>query len=425
LSDWAGALAAAFDASLDEAAMSNGPRDSLRSRSPAAVLEQLEVTANALKISRLLDLTPLDTVGLCVFSAVVPNAVTDCYANGKGPDRDTALVSALMEAYELHAISQPISTRALYAKTVAEVEARAGASVIDPNTLPLPVIQRFAADTRFDWLPVLELGARKEFYLPADLFSFAYGNGPFAQSAGAFATSSGKSAGSSAFDALLHALLELVERDAFVMSQFEPQRAIHAQDADLGSDAAALIKRLGALAIEAYLFELTTDLGIPVVKACLAEPSGFGKFHIHKGISAHVDRPLAIYRALLEACQVRLTYFVGSREDVADGPAAESQLEALRAHHQSAPKADDALPSARRDLRHAIDAVLAALRGIGCDRVYVANLSDPRIGLPALSCYVPHLEGLYPGELGFRLDRRGEAARVRWRARGGTQGLAY
>lgn len=425
MSDWASALARAFDAAREEATMSNGPNDSLRSRSPAEVLAQLERTGNALRISRVLDLTPLDSVGLCVFSAVLPNGITDCYSNGKGPDRDSALVSALMEAYELHAISQPVAPRVLLAKSVGEIAAL-GAHV-DPNQLPLPVIERFGPDTRFDWLPALELGSARELYMPADLFSFAYGNGPLARSAGAFATSGGKSAGSSAFDALLHALLELVERDAFVIGQFEPQRALDRDGLELSADAAQLIARLEALGLEVYLFELTTELGVPVVKACLAEASGFGEYHIHKGIAAHLDRPLAIYRALLEACQVRLTYFVGSREDVGDGPAPEAQVEALRAHHGSAPRAAAAAAPARRDLHDSIDFVLRALRDIGCDRVFVANLSDPRIGLPALACYVPHLEGFYPAESGpgFRLDRRGEAARARMLARGETRGLAY
>jgi len=190
VSDWQHALAAAFGASAGDSDASHGPADGMRSRSPAEVLIQLQATAGILRISRLIDLTPLDTVGMCVFSAVVPNAVTDCYTNGKGSDRDSALVGALMEAYELHAISQPIAQRVLYAKTVAEVQALGAA--VDPNGLPLPVVQSFPADARFDWIPALELGTCQELLLPADLFSFAYGNGPVAQSAGAIATSGGK-----------------------------------------------------------------------------------------------------------------------------------------------------------------------------------------------------------------------------------------
>jgi len=421
---WKHALAEAFGASVDESDTSSGPADSLRSRSPAAVLAQLQATGGNLRISRLIDLTPLDTVGLCVFSAVVPNGVTDCYTNGKGPDRDTALVSALMEAYELHAISQPVAPRVLHARTLGEVQAL-GRSV-DPNSLPLPVVQSFAPDARFDWIPALELGTCEEHYLPADLFSFAYGNGPISQSAGAYATSGGKAAGSSAFDALLHALLELVERDAFVISQYDPQRSLDVSELAREPGAAALLERLHALGVEVFLFELTTELGVPVVKACLAEPSGFGQVHIHKGLAAHVDRPLAAYRALLEACQVRLTYFVGSRDDVGEGPAPDSALDALRTHHRNAARAANARALAGRgQLIDAIEGVRSALARVGCSRVYVANLSDPRVGLPALACYVPQLEGLYPGEHGLRLGQRGEAARARSRARGDDGGLAY
>jgi YcaO-like protein with predicted kinase domain len=423
VSDWQHALAEAFGASVDESDTSRGPTDSLRSRSPAAVLPQLQLAGNVLRISRLIDLTPLDTVGMCVFSAVVPNAVTDCYTNGKGSDRDSALVGALMEAYELHAISQPIAPRVLHAKTLSEVQA--AGSAIDPSSLPLPVAQSFAPEVRFDWIPALELGTCTEHYLPADLFSFAYGNGPISRSAGSYATSGGKAVGSSVFDALLHALLELVERDAFIIGQYDPQRSLDVSELEHEAGTAALLGRLRALGLEVYLFELTTELGIPVVKVCLAEPSGFGRVHIHKGIAAHVDRPFAAHRALLEACQVRLTYFVGSRDDVGRGPAPDSALEALREHHRSAPRAAAARAlCGRGQLIDAIEGVRSALARVGCERVYVANLSDPRVGLPALACYIPHLEGIYLGEHGWRLNRRGEAARARCAARGGTA-LAY
>src|SRR6478736_5643799 len=89
-----------------------------RRLAPAATLAAIRPIAETCGVTRLADITGLDTIGIPVFQAIRPLARSLSVSQGKGVTRVAARVSALMESIELH-----------HAETVAPTEhgpARAG-----------------------------------------------------------------------------------------------------------------------------------------------------------------------------------------------------------------------------------------------------------------------------------------------------------
>jgi ribosomal protein S12 methylthiotransferase accessory factor len=247
-------------------------------------------------------------------------------------------------------------------------------------------------------------------YAPADLFSFAYGTAGVVRTVRRRGTN-GLASGNSAYEAIAHGLYELVERDAIVLSNFGPSRAL----ANPRGRLAELVDQIERAGVEILLFDLTSDLGVPVYQAYLVDACGFDAYHLHSGAGCHHDPEVALARAITEACQVRLTYFVGAREDVADPTVDEAAYRALRrCHGEAAPAAPPEAPPPG-DLAVAIADLLERLAAAGCPDVYAASLSLHGFDQVAIRCYVPGLEGPYHDEAGNLLvGARAWEQRERW-----------
>jgi YcaO-like protein with predicted kinase domain len=387
------------------AADRRGALGDTRPRPVEETLASLAPRLADLGITRVIELTPLDRIGVDVFNLCVPNRHTECYSAGKGLTREAALVSGLMEALEIRCVTALHPGRALLGRRRDEVP-----GALDPTDLPLPFRQDLTGEERHDWLPCVELGSGDRVFLPADLFGFAYGKAPGVSHATAHRSTNGTGAGNSLVEATVQALYELVERDATVLSSFGVPRP-------LGSST-ALLERLERAGISAYVFDLTTDIGLPVYQVYLVEPCGISRHHRHAGFGCHRDPEIALVRAITEACQVRLTYFAGAREDVDDPIVDDAVRDALVAYHaEGTPVPLPAEPSAL-DPSAALDEALARLAAVGCPAAYLADLSLPAFEQRVVRVWVPGLEGPFgDGAGGWQIGERGWRHRERQGAR--------
>ncbi|MCH9683434.1 MAG: YcaO-like family protein [Deltaproteobacteria bacterium] len=392
-----------------------------RTRSVSETLASIGGRLADLGVSRVIDLTPLDRIGLPVFNVCIPNRFTECYTAGKGITREACLVSGLMEAFEIRCATARHPRYELCG--VPRARAQEHGEALDPNTLLLPVEGQFDDAQRLDWFRCLELSSQREAYLPADLFGFAYGKANGSTRTTPYVNTNGLASGNSVHEAIVHALLELVERDGLVLSNFGAPRPIAVPDHGLSPALDSLLARLRAVELELLVFDISTDIGLPTYQAYLVDACGFGEYHLHCGMGCHLDPHVALSRAVTEACQVRLTYFAGARNDVADASAGEDAYRALLACHAEAPARP--LPDAAApitDLGDVLDDVQGRLAAVGCDEVWVANLSQPGFEQLAVSCYVPGLEGLCYDEQGqLAVGERG----WQWRQRHGARRFGF
>jgi ribosomal protein S12 methylthiotransferase accessory factor len=139
-------------------------------------------------------------------------------------------------------------------------------------------------------------------------------------------TSSGLAAHPERDAALLHALLELCERDQLARALPRGFTARTVQERLIDPDSlaraaprtAAWRDALQARGFTVHLLDVSGPLGLPTAAALLADRQG-GPVPLTAGYACRPSRDEALLAALLEAAQSRLTEIHGAREDVLHG----------------------------------------------------------------------------------------------------------
>lgn len=281
-----------------------------RSLPPAETLRRVVPWFPAAGITRVADVTHLDRVGIPVYQAVRPASRNLSVSQGKGTTVEASKASAVMEALELW-----------HAEDLSHLTMRR-ASVADMARLNPPPLRQLPwrgdgsglHDLPMDWLAVTSLDGQAAGWLPRSLFELdlvgveRWDLRPFQQ------TSNGLASGNNHDEALLHGLYELVERHALACVRHHPERkrAVDLEAVEHG-DCRDLVRRLHDAGGKLRVFDVTWDVGIPVIMAALIFNDLPWTWH---GSGCHLSPAVALSRALTEAAQSRLTYIAGVRDDL-------------------------------------------------------------------------------------------------------------
>lgn len=289
-----------------------------RTLDPAETWERVQPLLQSFGITRLSRLTGLDRLGIPVWQAVSPNSRSIVINQGKGVSDLDARVSAAMEALERAIACEP-SAGILRASPL-----QMSAMGRRHHTLPqLIAVNRpdIADDEMVTWIEGRDLVAKDAIWAPWEATSLdrTVHECRFWQS------SDGLASGNSETEAILHGLLERVERDAAVLWGLRPvaDRLRTCIDPARLQDPVidALMERYNRAGLAIRVFDLTSDIDVPCYAAFVAEAdilkSREPRFHeVTAGYGAHLACERAVVRALTEAAQSRLTYISGARDDV-------------------------------------------------------------------------------------------------------------
>lgn len=286
-----------------------------RLRTPQETYDLVLPHLGALGITRVASQTGLDRVGLPVWCAYAPNAKAIVIAQGKGVDDTTARISAVMEAVERAIATNPACPRRL---TSAAQLVSEGRRVHQLNSLiarhQLPVTET----EEIFWVEGLDLLRSEAIWLPFDAIDFDRTrlNPRFWQS------SDGLASGNTADEAVLHGLLERIERDALALWSVSSARSRFLRRINPSQFTPCLLavfERIEKAGLQIALFDLTTDLQIPAVAALLAPQQldkGVRYVEVTLGAGAGLTAEAATLRAMLEAVQSRMTFIAGARDDL-------------------------------------------------------------------------------------------------------------
>jgi ribosomal protein S12 methylthiotransferase accessory factor len=229
-------------------------------------------------------------------------------SNGKGTTDASAQLGAIVEALERYCASQARPEALVFGPATA-----LDAPAIAPHELVLYSDRQYGtpgfryrqpgADEALTWIRATVLGSGQTVFVPAALVYLDFaGDGErerFAQM-----TTSGLAGGEDLESAVLAALYELVERDAFVitwLNRLPAARIDFPDDVGIGAEIRRHYRRFG---IETLAFDLTTDLGIPVVLAIAVDRSG-NLPAASVGLGCSLRPQTALDRAVMEVAQVR------------------------------------------------------------------------------------------------------------------------
>ncbi|MCX5285948.1 YcaO-like family protein [Streptomyces sp. NBC_00198] len=278
----------------------------VRSRGPEETWALLEPWLERCGISRVADLTGLDTLGVPVWTAIRPGALTLTASQGKGATPRLAAISAVMESIELWHAEQPLQV---------DKVAPARALELPYPLLSLPVREPHSGlvDVPLEWTTGVGLVSGRRIPVPVGLVQRFL---PTMWRPSVFrATSTGLACGNTPEEAVLHGVYEVMERHALHLDEQMggELRTVVDPDSVEAPYAAELIERVRAAGVVLELLVVESPYGLPVCLAYLWSedyPLWFA------GSGCHHDPHIALTRAITEAAQSRLTCIAGTRDDL-------------------------------------------------------------------------------------------------------------
>ncbi len=342
------------------------------------------------QITRIADLTGLDTLGVPVFAAIRPMGKSLSTQQGKGITADAARISALMESLETW-------TAENLALPVVRASAKSlGSHAVDGRALPRPR-GRLDRSAPWRWVEGWDLVADRAVLVPEQAVTL---DTTFTAPPIFDISSNGLASGNVLVEAIVHALCEVIERDA----EAAWRRA--GGDRRLVLDTIAdpvchdLIERITATGARIFVW----DLGglIPVVGCAIMEDPrepAWRALGFYQGFGAHLVPEVAIARAITEAAQTRLTYIAGGRDDFftfdyerATDPGILADLWDRLAAPCDEPAIFDDLPRRpTRGLGEDLEALVELVLATGAAQVIAVELTHPKLKVPVVKVLVPGL----------------------------------
>ncbi|MGH9643733.1 MAG: YcaO-like family protein [Terriglobales bacterium] len=368
---------------------------------PEKTVQRVHRLAPVMGITRVANVTGLDTIGIPVVMVCRPNSRSIAVSQGKGLTVAAAKASGLMESVEgYHAEHISLSL-----KLASYEELRYTHNVVDVSRLARPINGFFRPTLPLLWIEGRDLLQDTYVWLPYEMVHLNHVL-PLPPGTGCFVNSSnGLASGNHLLEAISHGICEVVERDATTLWSLSARAAQQKTRVDLDSiddaDCRATLEKYERSAVCVAVWETTSDIGIPAFLCLTTErtinplrplPSALG-------FGCHPTRPIALLRALTEAAQSRLTYISGSRDDlgrnayehslssnILESDHARMEMPERMRQFRDAPSFDSA--TFNEDVVWELERLLSA----GITSAIVVNLTKPELGLPVVRVVVPGLE---------------------------------
>ncbi len=279
-----------------------------RYRSPEETRAAVEPLMTEIGVAEIIDLTPLDRLGIPVFAAVRPGAARGGVRvhAGKGKEPIHARVSAMMGAIERYS-AEYRGDRMEYA-TYEEI---GPGRAMHPEDLLLP--RKLEQGEKLHWTPAWDILNDEEVYVPSNAVFHPYDS--LGMTVPLFRSDpNGLASGNVIEEAILHALFEVIERDALSVAD---------QKRDLGRrltiekecPAREVLDRFEENGVDIHLWLLAGKTGIPTVAAAADDTVTKDPAMIVIGSGTHTCPEIAALRALTGVARSRGSYLHGGPSD--------------------------------------------------------------------------------------------------------------
>jgi YcaO-like protein with predicted kinase domain len=368
---------------------------------PRETLARVKPYLAPMGITRLANVTGLDTIGIPVVMAYRPNSRSLAVSQGKGLDLDAARASAVMESIEgYHAENVELPL-----KLASYRDLCARHAVLGTDNLPrcwwgstfhpdLPLLWVEGEDWLQHervWVPFQLVHTRYTAAMRLDLHSFA-------------ATSTGLASGNHLLEAASHAICEVVERDAAHRFTLLPEEERETRRVDLATvdhpDCRETLERFDRAGVAVAVWELPGRLALPAFECLIANRDDYPLWPQGpaSGFGCHPVRHIALLRALTEAAQSRLTAISGARDDMlrtkyaAIRNAENLVLMKSRACAKGLRPFSAAPSNEHETFEEDVDFELAALRTAGFRQMILVDLALPGFDVSVVRVIIPGME---------------------------------
>lgn len=368
--------------------------NSFRACPPAETLSRVSPLLGRLGITRVGRQTELDRIGIPVWCAYAPNSRAIVIAQGKGLDDISAKTSAVMEAVERSVATQPYCPTLMASR---DDLTSCGHATDCLNGLLAVGAQPIEAIEEIRWSQARDSVKNASIFLPFDAIHLDRTQ----ISPRFWISSDGLASGNTWHEAVLHGLLERLERDACVLWSVVGPARRYARRIDPSSiednHIGAMLEKIFSADFDLALFDVTSDLAVASVVALL-RPKGDDRLlryvDLTMGAGASLSPNVAVARAVSEAVQSRMTFIAGARDDLIpelfSRRADPAHLQSFRARYMTSL---DELPStAAGSAQDALDHLVGALPGRGIDQLYAIELAPEWLPASVAKVFAPQLE---------------------------------
>ena len=286
-----------------------------RAMDPAKTLERIRPHLSKAGVTRVADITGLDTVGIPVAISVRPGSGTLAVDSGKGATLIAAATSASMEAIERFVGEEDHVCDAV--GTINELGDRLS---VAPDRFPVLSHATIRRDKEFSWSEMWDLNTGVSTLVPESLVLMPHPV-PGLLSLPWASSSNGLASGNHVAEALCAGLYEVIERDATSCWMVALTKGAQRLRVDLntlkGEIIGGLCEQIWASDSNVAIYWCPTEMGVPVFVADVW--SNRGGVGTYRGYGCHLDPEIAMIRAVTEAVQARTVFVAGARDDLMRG----------------------------------------------------------------------------------------------------------
>jgi YcaO-like protein with predicted kinase domain len=289
-----------------------------RERTVEGMFDRLRPLLPEFGITRIADITGLDTIGIPVLTIVRPLARSLSVSQGKGVTKEHAVISGIMESIEVFYAEQPRPASA----TCKLVECIHNPSFVSPYSLPIRADASLSGNTEIAWVEGENLFASVQKTIPSGLFDLDFTRRDIAPPT-FLASSNGLASGRTRTEAIVHGICEVIERDqtSFWLVERDwlgsgTNRRVVIDSID-DAVCRGLIERCLSAGLEIFIWYIAINIDVPVFACMIVDRHNRTPFPQQAiGHGCHPTTAVAMARAITEAAQSRLTHIAGLREDL-------------------------------------------------------------------------------------------------------------
>ncbi|MFI1995412.1 YcaO-like family protein [Actinoplanes sp. NPDC020271] len=277
-----------------------------RAAPPGHTMAMARRAAARVGVTRVADITRLDSIGIPTYQAIRPLSRTLAVSQGKGVTPDLAKLSAMMESIEIWHVEQPMTPAVV-------APARDVVLGYDVAELPRCTPSLFHDGLPLDWVPAVALADGTPTLVPTATVRLSLEQPDGWRPPAFLSSTNGLASGNTMVEAALHALYEIIERDAVtaVVAGAPGDRVDPHTLADPVVD--GLCERIDRAGVAFEVRHVPSRTGLPCFLAwvsCHDYPAAM------YGFGCHLSPAVAVSRAITEAVQTRLGYIAGARDDL-------------------------------------------------------------------------------------------------------------
>jgi ribosomal protein S12 methylthiotransferase accessory factor len=396
-------------------------------------------------LTRIADITYMDKLYIPNYSCVLPGTEDYIWVySGKGPTKQHAKVSAIMESIERYSALPTNYSRKFITGTFNQL--KHSYNLLHPDEVVEPLTFDFQNDMLMDYVEGYDIINKENILVPAALALFRYTPYPPSLNPFAFHHTNGLASGNVVEEAVCHALCEVIERDAISLAQLRASaipfhilykiyqnlriEGYHINtiskehflddnslypDVKISEDnffpVTKLINKFKKFNIELIIKDITTNIKIPTFNVACVEWISHDYGYLAEGHGTHPDKRIAILRAITEVSQTRAANIQGARDDLRKIHYNYNNTDDKNAWQfmssQKTINFSDIITYQNEDILDDINLIIKFFKEVGLNRAIIVNLTNPKINVPVVRAIVPGLETfkISKSVMGFRARR--------------------